>query len=138
MIVILGNTATGKTELAANLAIQIHGEIIRADSRQVYKYMDIGTGKDLNEYNIEGYNLPYYLIDIVEPGEEYNLFRFLNDFTLAYDCVVKNNKIPILCGGSGMYLDAVLRNYQVYFVPKNEELRQKLNLKSKEFNILSL
>ena len=132
MITILGPTATGKTRLAAQLAALIDGEIISADSRQVYKGMDIGTGKDLDDYLVNGKPVPYHLVDIVDPGYEYNVFEFLRDFTTAFNSVRKNDKIPVLCGGTGLYLDAVLRGYQMNEVPKNKSLREHLDKFSHE------
>lgn len=125
LITILGPTATGKTTLAANLGALIGGEIISADSRQIYKRMDIGTGKDLNDYDVQGTKVPYHVIDIVEPGVKYNVFEYMNAFTNAFNQVIENENIPILCGGSGMYLDAVLRGYELSKVPYNKELREE-------------
>ncbi|NOX86906.1 MAG: tRNA (adenosine(37)-N6)-dimethylallyltransferase MiaA [Chlorobi bacterium] len=126
MITILGPTATGKTRLAAKLAYLIGGEIISADSRQVYKGMDIGTGKDLNDYVVNNKQIPYHLVNIVGPGYEYNLFEFLRDFTKAFNLINNRHNVPVLCGGTGLYLDAVLRGYQMKDVPENKELREKL------------
>lgn len=126
MITILGPTASGKTPLAAALAQQIDGEIISADSRQVYRRMDIGTGKDLADY--EG--VPYHLIDICEPGTKYNLFQYQQDFFDAYNNIIGRGKTPILCGGTGLYIEAVLKGYQLSPVPQNPELRQQLEGKS--------
>ena len=109
MITILGPTASGKTTLAANLAYRICGEIISADSRQVYRGMDIGTGKDLDDYRIGNSTVPYHLIDICEPGEKYNLFRYQSDFHKVYEAIVNRGHIPILCGGTGLYIEAVLK-----------------------------
>lgn len=125
LITILGPTATGKTRLAANLASLIGGEIISADSRQIYRGMNIGTGKDLNDYYINGQQVPYHVVDIVEPGLKYNVFEYMNAFSDAFDTVIENDNIPILCGGSGMYLDAVLRGYELSKVPYNKELRDE-------------
>lgn len=126
LITILGPTATGKTTLAANLALLINGEIISADSRQVYRGMDIGTGKDLGDYVVGGKKIPFHLIDIADPGSRYNVFEFLGNFSKAFNKVVGAGNVPILCGGSGMYLDAVLRGYQMGKVPVNDELRKQL------------
>ncbi|MBC8319614.1 MAG: tRNA (adenosine(37)-N6)-dimethylallyltransferase MiaA [Bacteroidetes bacterium] len=126
LITILGPTATGKTMLAANLASLISGEIISADSRQIYRRMDIGTGKDLGDYVVDGKHIPYHLIDIADPGFRYNVFEFLNDFSDTFYKVAEAGNIPILCGGSGMYLDAVLRGYQMSNAPVNNELRKLL------------
>lgn len=130
LVTILGPTACGKTQLAVALAEKIHGEIISADSRQVYRGMTIGTGKDLDDYVINGHQIPYHLIDIAEAGEEYNLFRFMSDFNKAYDKIVNHEKVPIICGGTGMYIEAVLKNYLVPDVPVNEEFRKTLENKT--------
>ncbi len=136
MITILGPTASGKTPLAAALAKEIDGEIISADSRQVYRRMDIGTGKDLEEYVVgrqesgDKRNIPYYLIDIVEPGTKYNLFQYQQDFFDAYNNIIGNGKTPILCGGTGLYIEAVLKGYKLSPVPQNQELRERLEGKS--------
>jgi len=129
MITILGPTATGKTSLAANLASLINGEIISADSRQVYRGMDIGTGKDLDDYNIDGRKIPYHLVDIVESGYEYNVFEFQKDFLKAYATIDERGSIPILCGGTGLYIESVLKGYKLIDVPKNDLLREELELK---------
>ncbi len=126
MITILGPTATGKTRLAANLAALTDGEIISADSRQVYRGMDIGTGKDKYDYLVKGVQIPHHLIDIVDPGYEYNLFEFQKDFVQALKRVNAQNKIPVFCGGSGLYIDAVLRRYKLTDVATNDKLRKKL------------
>lgn len=132
LITILGPTATGKTKLASQLAKEFKGEIISADSRQVYKRMDIGTGKDLNDYEIEGELIPYHLIDIIEPEEEYNLFRFKNDFKKSYEEITDRNKLPFLVGGSGLYLSSILQNYNMQEVEFSEERINKLNKLSVE------
>ena len=150
MITILGPTASGKTPLAAALAYEIGGEIISADSRQVYRRMDIGTGKDLADYtitnnrepitnncepitnNCEPIIVPYHLIDIVEPGTKYNLFQYQQDFYDAYRQIVERGNTPILCGGTGLYIEAVLKGYQLSPVPQNPELRQRLEGKTLE------
>ena len=126
MITILGPTACGKTTLAVALAKEIGGEILSADSRQVYRRMDIGTGKDLSEYD----GIPYHLIDICEPGTKYNLFQYLQDFAHAYKQITERGAVPILCGGTGLYLEAVLKDYQLSPVPQNPELRKQLEGKS--------
>ncbi|MBR1687157.1 MAG: tRNA (adenosine(37)-N6)-dimethylallyltransferase MiaA [Prevotella sp.] len=126
MITILGPTASGKTTLAAQLAARIGGEIISADSRQVYRHMDIGTGKDLADYTVGGRQIPYHLIDIAEPGTKYNLFQYQQDFFTAYDDIRQRGVRPILCGGTGLYIEAVLRGYQLSPVPQNDELRARL------------
>jgi len=122
MVTILGPTASGKTPLAAALARETDGEIISADSRQVYRRMDIGTGKDLSDYN----HVPYHLIDICEPGTKYNLFQYQQDFFDAYEDIVKRGHQPILCGGTGLYIEAVLKGYHLSPVPQNPELREQL------------
>jgi tRNA dimethylallyltransferase len=130
LITILGPTACGKTLLAVALAEKINGEIISADSRQVYRGMTIGTGKDLDDYVINGHKIPFHLIDIAEAGEEYNLFRFMSDFNKTYNEIVKRKRLPIICGGTGMYIEAVLKNYLVPDVPVNEEFRSTLENKT--------
>lgn len=132
MVTILGPTASGKTTLAVRLADETNGEIISADSRQVYRRMDIGTGKDLDEYNVDGRNVPYHLIDIVEPGTKYNLFEYQRDFHKAYDDITARGRRPILCGGTGLYIEAVLKGYELSPVPQNDKLRSKLEGKSLE------
>ena len=126
MITILGPTASGKTPLAAALAARIGGEIISADSRQVYRRMDIGTGKDLADYQ----GVPYHLIDICEPGTKYNLFQYQQDFFDAYEQIRQRGAVPILCGGTGLYIEAVLKGYHLSPVPQNPELRSRLEGKS--------
>ena len=126
MITILGPTACGKTDLAAHLAYYIDGEIISADSRQVYRGMDIGTGKDLADYTVNGRQIPYHLIDICDPGEKYNLFRYQQDFHKAYSDIRSRGKVPVLCGGTGLYIESVLRGYSLSPVPQNPELRKSL------------
>lgn len=128
MITILGPTASGKTPLAASLAARIGGEIISADSRQVYRRMDIGTGKDLADYG----DVPYHLIDICEPGTKYNLFQYQQDFFDAYNNIIGRGKIPVLCGGTGLYIEAVLKGYKLSPVPQNPELRSRLEGRSLE------
>ena len=122
MITILGPTASGKTPLAAALAKRVGGEIISADSRQVYRRMDIGTGKDLADYD----GVPYHLIDICEPGTKYNLFQYQQDFFNVYQDIRERGVLPILCGGTGLYIEAVLKGYKLSPVPQNPELRQQL------------
>lgn len=129
MIVILGPTACGKTKLAVNLAHLVDGEIISADSRQVYRGMDIGTGKDLEEYTIKGVQIPYHLIDIVDPGYEYSVFEFQHDFYNAYHKIISSQKKPILCGGTGLYIDSVVKSYPLIKVAVNERLRAILETK---------
>ncbi len=132
MITVLGPTATGKTAFAAQLAHRIGGEVISADSRQVYRGMDIGTGKDYEDYLVNGKKVPYHLVDIVEPGYEYNVYEFQHDFLKAYEDIVSRNKTPVMCGGTGMYLEAVLNGYKLLKVPDNEDLRILLEPKSME------
>lgn len=128
VITILGPTASGKTSLAVALAKRVDGEILSADSRQVYRRMDIGTGKDLSEYD----GVPYHLIDICEPGTKYNLFQYQQDFARAYDDIVARGRQPIICGGTGLYIEAVLKGYNLSPVPQNPELRARLEGKSLE------
>ena len=130
MITILGPTASGKTSIAAALASRIGGEIISADSRQVYRRMDIGTGKDLDDYDVGGKHIPYHLIDIAEPGYKYNLFEYQRDFHTAYDDITSRGRTPVLCGGTGLYIEAVLNGYALSPVPQNQELRDSLSAKS--------
>ena len=132
MITILGPTASGKTSVAAALALRTGGEIISADSRQVYRRMDIGTGKDLADYTIGDVRIPYHLIDIAEPGTKYNLFQYQQDFHEAYDEIRSRGKLPILCGGTGPYIEAVLGGYSLSPVPQNQALRDSLEGKSLE------
>ena len=128
MITILGPTASGKTPVAARLAAEIGGEIISADSRQVYRRMDIGTGKDLGDYG----GVPYHLIDICEPGTKYNLFQYQQDFYDVYQDIRSRGAVPILCGGTGLYIEAVLKGYKLSPVPQNQPLRDSLEGKSLE------
>ncbi len=132
MITVLGPTAIGKTRLAALIADALNGEIISADSRQVYRKMNIGTGKDYEDYIVNGKTIKVHLVDIVDPGTEYNVFRFVEDFNIAYNSIVNNNKLPVLCGGSGLYIEAVIKDYYLPEVPINYELRKKLENKSQE------
>ena len=132
LITILGPTASGKTPLAAALADRMDTEIISGDSRQVYREMDLGTGKDLADYNVNGRQIPYHLIDIVEPGYKYNVFEFQRDFLQAYEEITGRGKLPILCGGTGMYIESVLKGYRLIPVPENKELRERLADKSLE------
>ncbi|MCD8030589.1 MAG: tRNA (adenosine(37)-N6)-dimethylallyltransferase MiaA [Bacteroides sp.] len=126
LITILGPTASGKTTFAATLAHELEGEIISADSRQIYRGMDLGTGKDLQDYIVEGKTIPYHLIDMVEPGYKYNVFEFQRDFLAAYQDIKERKKYPILCGGTGMYLESILKGYRLLPVPENTALREKL------------
>ena len=130
MITILGPTACGKTALAVSLAAKMGGEIISADSRQVYRGMDVGTGKDLSEYHVDGKQIPCHLIDIEEAGQKYNLFRFQEDFNAAYEDITSRGVQPILCGGTGLYMEAVLKGYALSPVPQDDNLRKKLSTRS--------
>ena len=132
MLTILGPTACGKTSFAVALADRLNGEIISADSRQVYRGMDLGTGKDLVDYSVNGRLIPYHLIDIVNAGEKYNVYRYQHDFLIAYDDIVSRGRMPVLCGGTGLYLESVLRGYRLCPVPQNPELRKSLENKSLE------
>lgn len=138
LIIILGATASGKTKLAVSVADALNGEIISADSRQIFKRMDIGTGKDLQEYHINGKTIPHHLIDILEPGERYHVDAFKNDFYKAFESITGKSKIPILCGGTGMYIHSLLQNQTFTAIPINQELRDQLNLLSKEALISKL
>ncbi len=126
LIVILGPTASGKTKLAAALAHQLHTHIISADSRQVYKRMNIGTGKDYDDYTINNQTIPYHLIDILEPGERYNLHEFMRDFFATFKQLQTQQISPILCGGTGLYIDSVLRNLTYASVPNNQDIRKSI------------
>jgi len=130
MITILGPTASGKTILATVLAYDLNAEIISADSRQIYRRMDLGTGKDLADYEIDGCVIPHHLIDIVEPGYKYNIFEYQRDFLHVYNDLKERNVLPILCGGTGLYLESVLKGYRLIPVPENSELRRKLEKES--------
>lgn len=130
LITIIGPTASGKTTLAAHLAYSIDGEIISGDSRQIYRHMDLGTGKDLADYSVNGKNIPYHLIDIADPGYKYNVFEFQRDFLTAYDSILSRGKQPILCGGTGLYVESILKGYRLHPVSENKELRASLEGKS--------
>ncbi len=130
LVTILGPTASGKTQVAAQLAYRLQSAVISADSRQVYKDMDIGTGKDLNDYIVNNQQVPYYLINICNAGEKYNVFEFQKDFFNIFEKLKLQNKIPVLCGGTGLYLEAVLCGYQLPEVPINPNLRNQLKDKS--------
>ncbi len=132
MLAVVGPTACGKTALAVELALAFGGEVISADSRQVYRGMDIGTGKDLAEYTRGDVAVPVHLVDIVDAGEKYNLFEFQRDFLNAYNDVKSRGCLPVMCGGSGMYVESVLRGYRLIPVPENGELRERLEGKSLE------
>ncbi|GAD03996.1 tRNA (adenosine(37)-N6)-dimethylallyltransferase MiaA [Agarivorans albus] len=137
LIVVLGPTASGKTHLGVELARRYKGEVLSADSRQVYKGLDIGSGKDLDEYQ----EIPYHLIDIVEPDTEYSVFHFQQDFFAAYQQIKQANKLPIMVGGTGLYIDAVTQNYQLHEAPVNKALRDELaalSLEQLQQRLLSL
>ncbi len=129
-VTILGPTASGKTAFAAALARQLDAEIISADSRQVYRGMDLGTGKDLADYDVEGHHIPYHLIDIADAGYKYNVFEYQRDFLRAYNDIRERGKTPILCGGTGLYIESVLKGYRLLPVPENPDLRKALEGKS--------
>lgn len=132
LIAILGPTASGKTPFAAALANVLDTEIISADSRQIYRGMDLGTGKDLIDYTVNGKQIPYHLIDIADPGYKYNVFEYQRDFLTAYETIKQKGKLPVLCGGTGLYLESVLKGYKLLPVPENPELRAQLADKSLE------
>jgi tRNA dimethylallyltransferase len=132
MLTILGPTASGKTAFAVQLAKELEAEIISADSRQIYRRMDIGTGKDLSDYQIEGKNIPCHLIDIADAGYKYNLFEYQRDFKNVYEDLRRRSVFPILCGGTGLYLESVLKGYKMMLVPQNDELRESLSGKTLE------
>lgn len=131
-ICVLGATATGKTSLATELAFNYDAEIISADSRQIYRGMDIGTGKDLGEYTLHGKDIPFHLIDIADAGYRYNLYEYQQDFIKAWDDISSRGKLPLICGGTGLYIEAVLKGYKLIAVPTNEDLRATLEGKSLE------
>ncbi|MCY1635610.1 tRNA (adenosine(37)-N6)-dimethylallyltransferase MiaA [Marinifilum sp. D737] len=132
LLVVLGATATGKTSLAVNLAKDFNGEIISADSRQIYRGMDLGTGKDIEEYVVDGVEIPYHLIDIADAGYKYNVFEFQQDFVKAFEDISSRKRLPVVCGGTGMYLEAVLKGYKLIAVPKDQSFRDELESKSLE------
>ena len=132
LVTVLGHTAGGKTQFAAHLASRIGAEIISADSRQVYRGMDIGTGKDYGDYRVDGKEIAYHLVDNAEAGEEYNVYRFKKDFLEVFRKITKRGRVPLLCGGTGLYIESVLRNYRMVHVPVSTELRQDLETKSYE------
>jgi len=131
-ICVIGATATGKTTLATELAYSLDAEIISADSRQIYRGMDVGTGKDLGEYTVRGKEIPYHLLDIADAGYQYNLFEYQQDFVKAWEDITTRKKLPIVCGGTGLYIEAVLKGYKLIAVPNNDELRATLQGKSLE------
>ena len=130
LITIIGPTASGKTALAAALAARLDTEIISADSRELYREMDIGTGKDLADYVVDGKQIPYHLIDICDPGYKYNVFEYQHDFFKVFAGLRERGKLPILCGGTGLYVEAVLKGYKLLDVPPNPALRERLSGKS--------
>ena len=130
LLAIVGPTAVGKTAVAVRTALRLSGEILSGDSRQVYRGMDIGTGKDLDDYRVNGQVVPYHLIDVVDAGEKYNVHRYQKDFLQAYNDICRRGCTPVLCGGSGMYLEAVTGGYELPEVPANETLRRELETKS--------
>ncbi|MCB2222212.1 MAG: tRNA (adenosine(37)-N6)-dimethylallyltransferase MiaA [Bacteroidetes bacterium] len=132
LIIVTGPTAIGKTNFAAQLAYRLNGEVISADSRQVYRGMDLATGKDFSDYIVDGQTIPHHLVDIVDPGYEYNVFEFQQDFIRVFKEIIANDKIPVLCGGTGMYIEAVLKGYQLLHVPPNVALRKELDRLSDE------
>lgn len=132
LIAITGPTASGKTPFAVALAAELDTEIISADSRQIYRGMDIGTGKDLADYTVNGKQIPYHLIDIANPGYKYNVFEYQRDFLTAYETIKQKGCLPVVCGGTGLYLEAVLKGYKLLPVPENPELRTRLADKSLE------
>ena len=132
LVTILGPTACGKTAVATSLAVRVNGEIISADSRQVFRGMDVGTGKDLGDYVVEGIRVPYHLIDVVEAGAKYSVFEFQRDFLQVYEDIVSRGRQPILCGGTGLYIESILRAYKLVEVPANHALRGRLEGKSIE------
>jgi len=131
-LVVLGPTASGKTRLACQLAGLLNGEIISADSRQVYRRLDIGTGKDLEEYAINGKHIPYHLIDVIEPGGQFYLHQFIDGMRQAFDSIRTKQHLPIICGGTGLYLDTLRKDFSLTQIKENAALRQKLDLLSKE------
>ncbi len=132
LLTITGPTACGKTALAVECAYRLQGEIISADSRQVFRGMDLGTGKDLEDYTVHGTTIPYHLIDIHEAGYEYNVYQFQNDFIAAYRDITQRNRTPILCGGTGLYIESIVRGYELSTAPVSERFRQSIAEKSDE------
>ena len=126
LLAIIGPTATGKTYFAAQLAVRVGGEVISADSRQVYRGMNLGTGKDYSDYRVGDSSVPFHLIDIAEPGYKYSVFEYQRDFFRVFSDIRKRGKMPVLCGGSGLYINAVTKGYRLIEVPRNEALRNKL------------
>src|SRR5664279_4202989 len=132
ILLVTGPTASGKTSLAANIAQRVGGEIISADSRQVYRGMNLGTGKDYDDYSVNSIAIPYHLIDIVDPGYKYNVFEYQRDFNKVYSDLKKRKVFPVVCGGSGMYADSIITGYKMYEVPPDTGLRIELEKKSME------
>jgi len=137
-ITVIGTTASGKTKLACNLAYHLNGEIISADSRQVYKYLNIGTGKDLDEYTIHFQKINYHLIDICEPNEQFFLNQFCEQLKNSFDLITQRNKLPIICGGSGLYIDALHKDFSFTQIKENPDLRRLLEQKTKEELLIQL
>lgn len=131
LITILGPTAGGKTAVAANLAYTIGGEVISGDSRQVYRGMDLGTGKDLQDYTVNGVQVPYHLIDIADAGYKFNVYEYQKHFLDAFNDISKRSVTPVLCGGSGLYIEAAIKGYRLIAVPENPELRERLSTKTR-------
>ena len=125
-VIVLGPTAVGKTAIGVNVAHHFNGEILSADSRQTYRHLDIGSGKDLDEYVVDGEAVPYHLIDIIDLPSEYNVYNYQQDFYKAFKDVTSRNRLPVVVGGTGMYLDAIVRDYQLVILPENKELHEKL------------
>jgi tRNA dimethylallyltransferase len=132
LLVITGPTASGKTALAAAVAARVNGEVISADSRQVYRGMDIGSGKDLGDYIVDGRRIPAHLIDIADPGYKYNVFEYQRDFLKVYEDIDKRGKFPVVCGGSGMYIDSIVSGYKLVEVPPDRKMREELEKKTIE------
>ncbi len=130
MVVVTGPTASGKTALASALAFRLNGEVISADSRQIYRYMNLGTGKDYNDYQVGREKIPYHLIDIADPGYKYNVFEYQRDFSKVLNDLRSRNRYPVLCGGSGLYIDAIVSGYKMIEVPPDSEFRASLERKS--------
>lgn len=132
LLVVTGPTASGKTSLAVAIANKLGGEVISADSRQVYRHMNLGTGKDYDDYTVNGKMVPYHLIDIVNPGYKYNVFEYQRDFLKVYSDVKSRHVFPVVCGGSGMYADSIITGYKMEEVPPDSGLRAELDKKSME------
>ncbi|HBC77502.1 MAG TPA: tRNA (adenosine(37)-N6)-dimethylallyltransferase MiaA, partial [Bacteroidales bacterium] len=132
LLVVTGPTASGKTSLAAALALKLNGEVISADSRQVYRHMNLGTGKDYNDYVVEGRKIPYHLVDIADPGYKYSVFEYQQDFIKVLADLRSRNVFPVVCGGSGLYIDSVVSGYKMTEVPPDPEFRASLETRSLE------